>query len=223
MPATSSKPDSGPHIFRNRHLVSLTASMLIALPISAVSFSALAKSESAVFAGGCFWCVEEAFDQVDGVTATTSGFSGGETENPSYREVVNGGTGHLEVVEVEYDPEQVDYAELLEVFWRNIDPFAVNRQFCDEGESYRSAVFVSDDSQRDMADASKKAVAERFGRDISTQILDASTFYPAAQEHQNYYVENPLRYRFYKSACGRVDRLEEIWGDEAGGLNTAGS
>lgn len=223
MPNKSHKSPARVHSVHNQPFASLVAGALIALPLTALSASALAESQQAVFAGGCFWCVEEAFDKVDGVTATVSGFSGGETENPSYREVVNGGTGHLEVVEVEYDPEQVDYAELLDVFWRNIDPFAVNRQFCDEGESYRSAIFVSDDTQRELAEASRNALAERFGRDITTEILDAATFYPAEQEHQNYYKENPLRYRFYKSACGRVERLEEVWGDEAGGFATPGS
>lgn len=223
MPNTSHRPDATTHTSHNHRFASLVAGALIALPLSALSLNALAQSEHAVFAGGCFWCVEEAFDKVDGVTATVSGFSGGETENPSYREVVNGGTGHLEVVEVEYDPAQVDYSELLDVFWRNIDPFAVNRQFCDEGDSYRSAVFVSDDAQRELAEASRQALAERFGRDITTEILDAATFYPAEQEHQNYYKENPLRYRFYKSACGRVERLEEVWGDEAGGRAAPGS
>lgn len=223
MPNTSHKPDATTHTSHSHRFVSLVAGALIALPLSAISLNALAESEHAVFAGGCFWCVEEAFDKVDGVTATVSGFSGGETENPSYREVVNGGTGHLEVVEVEYDPAQVDYSELLDVFWHNIDPFAVNRQFCDEGDSYRSAIFVNDDAQRELVEASRKALAERFGRDITTEILDAATFYPAEQEHQNYYKENPLRYRFYKSACGRVERLEEVWGDEAGGFATPGS
>lgn len=204
-----------------RRGMSLIVGVLIALPMSALSASVLAASDSAVFAGGCFWCVEEAFDKVDGVTATTSGFSGGETENPTYRQVVNGGTGHLEVVEVEYDPERVDYAELLEVYWRNIDPFAVNRQFCDQGDSYRSAVFVDNEAQRKMVEDSRAALAARFDQDITTEILDAGAFYPAGEEHQNYYQENPLRYRFYKSACGRVERLEEIWGDEAGGSSTS--
>ncbi|HSH49332.1 MAG TPA: peptide-methionine (S)-S-oxide reductase MsrA [Halomonas sp.] len=200
---------------RRRFAAHAIAGALVALPTSALSTSALAASESAVFAGGCFWCVEEAFDKVEGVTDTTSGFSGGHTENPTYRQVVNGGTGHLEAVRVEYDPERVDYAELLEVYWRNIDPFAVNRQFCDQGASYRSAVFVDDEAQRQLVEASRAALAERFDRDIATEILAAGKFYPAGEKHQNYYQNNPLRYRFYKSACGRVDRLEEIWGDEA--------
>ncbi|MFY0991527.1 peptide-methionine (S)-S-oxide reductase MsrA [Halomonas sp. C05BenzN] len=173
---------------------------------------------SAVFAGGCFWCVEEAFDPVDGVIATTSGFSGGHVENPSYNQVVAGGTGHAEVVKVEYDPEVVDYRSLLHVFWRNIDPFAVNRQFCDAGEPYRSAIFPMNDAERELAEAGREALAERFGREIATEINDFEAFYPAEEYHQGYYRKNPVRYNFYKSACRREERLKEVWGDEAGGL-----
>ncbi len=194
---------------------------LLALP-AAIGLSGQAISQeqtaSAVFAGGCFWCVEEAYDKVEGVIATTSGFSGGHVENPSYKEVVAGGTGHTEVVEVEYDPEVVDYETLLHVFWRNIDPFAENRQFCDAGDSYRSALFPMNDEQRALAEASRDAVAERFDREIATEINDFEAFYSAEDYHQGYYKKNPVRYNFYKSACGRVDRLEEVWGEEAGGV-----
>ena len=195
---------------------------LVALPLSLGLAGAVHAAEapaSAVFAGGCFWCVEEAFDQVDGVLSTTSGFSGGHVENPSYNQVVAGGTGHAEVVRVAYDPEAVDYASLLHVFWRNIDPFAVDRQFCDAGEAYRSALFPMDDDQRRLAEASRDAIAERFGRDIATEINDFEAFYAAEERHQDYYRKNPVRYNFYKSACRRVERLEEVWGDEAGGLS----
>ncbi|SEM50252.1 peptide-methionine (S)-S-oxide reductase MsrA [Halomonas caseinilytica] len=170
---------------------------------------------NAVFAAGCFWCVEEAYDKVEGVVSTTSGFSGGEVANPSYDQVVAGGTGHAEAVKVEYDPERVDYATLLHVFWRNVDPFAEDRQFCDEGPSYRSALFPMDAEQRQLAEASRQAVAERFDREVATEISDFEAFYPAETYHQNFYDKNPLRYQFYKSACGRSERLEEIWGDEA--------
>ncbi|TLF51882.1 peptide-methionine (S)-S-oxide reductase MsrA [Halomonas urmiana] len=191
---------------------------LLALPVAILLGSpsqASAESASAVFAGGCFWCMEEAYDKVDGVTATTSGFTGGHTENPTYQQVVAGGTGHTEAVKIDYDPERVDYETLLHVFWRNIDPFAVNRQFCDKGASYRSAIFPMDAEQRALAEASREAVAERFDREIATEISDFDAFYPAEDYHQNYYAENQVRYRFYKSACGRVDRLEEVWGEEA--------
>jgi peptide-methionine (S)-S-oxide reductase len=200
-------------------------SLTLALPILALGLPGLAdaqeETDRAVFAGGCFWCVEEAFDPVEGVIATTSGYSGGDVEDPTYEQVVAGGTGHAEVVEVEYDPELVDYATLLHVFWRNVDPFAVDRQFCDAGDSYRSAIFAVDAEQRDLAESSRDEVAERFDREIATQIEDLDTFYPAEDYHQDYYRENPVRYRFYKSACKREERLEEIWDDEAGGLAEA--
>ncbi|WP_163558854.1 peptide-methionine (S)-S-oxide reductase MsrA [Halomonas sp. NO4] len=197
--------------------------LLIALLPVALASSALAQEDAdrarAVFAGGCFWCVEEAFDKVNGVLATTSGFSGGDVENPSYDQVVAGGTGHAEVVEIEYDPERVDYESLLHVFWRNIDPFAEGRQFCDVGESYRSAIFVLNERQRELAEASREALAERFDREIATEINEFEAFYTAEEDHQDYYRKNPLRYNYYKAACGREDRLEQVWGDEAGGLD----
>lgn len=176
---------------------------------------------SAVFAAGCFWCVEEAYDKVDGVVATTSGFSGGDVADPDYDQVVAGGTGHAEAVRVEYDPARVDYATLLYVFWRNVDPFAENRQFCDQGPSYRSALFPMNAEQRRLAESSREEVAERFDRDVATEINDFDAFYPAETYHQNFYDKNPLRYRFYKSACGRSERLEEIWGDEAEASSTS--
>ncbi|SEK93738.1 peptide-methionine (S)-S-oxide reductase MsrA [Halomonas daqiaonensis] len=195
-----------------RHVV------LLALPTAfAIAGTTQADDEtaSAVFAGGCFWCIEEAYDQVEGVKATTSGYSGGNTEDPTYEQVTGGDTGHAEVVKVDYDPDQVDYETLLHVFWRNIDPFAVDRQFCDKGSSYRSALFPMDAEQRELAEASKESVAERFDQPIATEINDFEAFYPAEAYHQDYYIENPVRYRFYKSACGRVERLEEVWGEEA--------
>ncbi|MCK2183688.1 peptide-methionine (S)-S-oxide reductase MsrA [Halomonas getboli] len=202
----------------------MTVNRMIRLPAlllaAAFAVPAAAESdgtatESAVFGGGCFWCVEQAFDEVDGVVATTSGFSGGEVKNPSYEQVSAGGTGHIEVVKVDYDPATVDYRTLLYVFWRNIDPFAVGRQFCDKGATYQSVIFVMGDEQRALAEASRDAVAERFGREIGTQIRDFTAFYPAEDYHQDFYEKNPVRYHFYKSACGRADRLEEVWGDEA--------
>ncbi|MDW7748112.1 MAG: peptide-methionine (S)-S-oxide reductase MsrA [Halomonas sp.] len=192
---------------------------LLALPAAIGTFGLAQADEetaSAVFAGGCFWCMEEAYDKVEGVRATTSGYSGGHTEDPTYDQVTAGGTGHAEVVKVDYDPDQVDYETLLHVFWRNIDPLAEDRQFCDKGASYRSAIFPMDAEQRALAEASRDAVAERFDQPITTEINDFEAFYPAEDYHQDYYLENQVRYRFYKSGCGRVDRLEEVWGDEAG-------
>lgn len=178
------------------------------------------ETASAVFGGGCFWCVEEAFDKVEGVVSTTSGYSGGHVEDPSYEQVVDGGTGHVEVVRVEYDPAAVDYATLLHVFWRNVDPFAVDRQFCDEGESYRSVIYTASEEERELAEATRDELSERFDREIVTEISDFEAFYPAEGYHQDYYRKNPVRYNFYKSACGREERLEEVWGDEAGGLGS---
>ena len=167
----------------------------------------------AIFAAGCFWCVEEAFERIDGVREVISGYTGGDARNPSYRQVTAGGTGHHEAVEVRYDPEQVDYAELLSVFWRNVDPTDDRGQFCDRGPSYRGAVFPLDDAQR--AAASKGALQEdpRAPTPIVTPILDAGRFWRAEDYHQDYYRKNPLRYRFYKNACGRAARLEELWGE----------
>ncbi|MBB3140278.1 peptide-methionine (S)-S-oxide reductase MsrA [Halomonas organivorans] len=176
---------------------------------------AAATTESAVFGGGCFWCMEQAYDRVEGVVDTTSGFSGGQVKNPSYDQVSSGGTGHIEVVKVDYDPAVVDYRTLLYVYWRNIDPFAVDRQFCDRGATYQSVIFAMNSEQRAMAEASRDAVAERFGREIGTEIRDFEAFYPAEDYHQDFYEKNPVRYHFYKSACGRSDRLKEVWGDEA--------
>lgn len=200
---------------------SLLASLPFAalLVLSALPAQADDNTATAVFAGGCFWCVEEAFDSVEGVIATTAGYSGGDTVDPSYEQVTGGDTGHAEVVEVEYDPEAVDYATLLHVFWRNVDPFAEDRQFCDVGDSYRSALFPMNEAERELAEASRAELEERFAREIATEITDFEAFYPAEDYHQDYYRENPVRYRFYKSACGRQERLEEIWGDEAGGLS----
>jgi len=192
---------------------------LLALPAAMATTGLAQASEetaSAVFAGGCFWCMEEAYDKVEGVKATTSGYSGGTTDDPTYEKVTGGDTGHAEVVKVDYDPDQVDYETLLHVFWRNIDPFAEDRQFCDKGSSYRSALFPMTEDQRALAESSKETLAERFDQPIATEINDFEAFYPAEDYHQDYYQENEVRYRFYKSACGRVERLEEVWGNEAG-------
>ncbi|ATJ83457.1 peptide-methionine (S)-S-oxide reductase MsrA [Halomonas beimenensis] len=185
------------------------------LALGVIAPAQAAEPRTAIFGGGCFWCMEQAYDKVEGVVETTSGYTGGHVENPTYEQVSAGVTGHIEVVKVEYDPEIVDYATLLHVFWRNIDPFVENRQFCDVGDTYQSAIFPLDERQRELAEASLEEVAERFDRDIATRIIDFEAFYPAEDYHQNYYVDNAMRYRYYKSACGRSERLEEIWGDEA--------
>jgi peptide-methionine (S)-S-oxide reductase len=171
------------------------------------------KTAIATFAGGCFWCVEADFDKVAGVISTTSGYTGGRTANPSYEEVSRGGTGHAEAVEIVYDPTKVSYEKLLDVFWHNIDPLAKNRQFCDHGDQYRTAIFYHDDKQRGLAEASKTVVQARFKQQpIQTEITAAGPFYKAEEYHQDYYVKNPIRYKFYRFNCGRDARLEELWG-----------
>jgi peptide-methionine (S)-S-oxide reductase len=169
----------------------------------------------AIFAGGCFWCMEPPYDKLDGVLSTTSGYIGGQIANPTYEQVSSGRSGHIEAIEIRYDPKKVDYAKLLDVFWRNIDPVAVNRQFCDAGAQYRSAIFPRNAEQRRLAEASLKALSDsgRFDRPIATEILPAATFYAAEDYHQDYYQKNPIRYRYYRSSCGRDRRLSELWGD----------
>jgi peptide-methionine (S)-S-oxide reductase len=176
------------------------------------------KLEKATFAGGCFWCMEEAFDKVDGVISTTSGYTGGTKVNPTYEEVSAGGTGHAESVDVVYDPAKVTYERLLDVFWHNVDPTTPDRQFCDRGDQYRSAIFYRNETQKRLAEDSKRAIeaSGRLAAPIATQIVPATAFYPAEEYHQDYYEKNPLRYKFYKSGCGREKRLQQLWGDEAG-------
>ena len=168
---------------------------------------------TATFAGGCFWCVEADFDKVGGVISTTSGYTGGQVANPTYYQVSAGSTGHTEAVEITYDPGKVSYQKLLDVFWRNHDPLAKDRQFCDRGDQYRPAIFYHDEEQRQLAEASKKAVQEKFApRVVQTEIVKAGTFTKAEDYHQDYYEKNPVRYKFYRYNCGRDQRLEELWG-----------
>jgi peptide-methionine (S)-S-oxide reductase len=189
------------------------------LLISAVFFAGTAQAETAtaIFAGGCFWCMEEPFDVLPGVLSTTSGYIGGHVENPTYKQVSSGSTGHTEAVRVAYDPDRIEYAALLDVFWHNIDPTVKDRQFCDRGSQYRSVIFVATPEERRLAEASRERVAERLGVPIHTEISDAGPFYPAEDYHQDYYRKNPIRYRFYRRGCGRDARLAEIWGDAAPG------
>ncbi|HUF17544.1 MAG TPA: peptide-methionine (S)-S-oxide reductase MsrA [Thermoanaerobaculia bacterium] len=168
--------------------------------------------ERATFGGGCFWCMEPPFDKLDGVVATTSGYTGGDRDNPTYEQVSAGGTGHVEVVQVLYDPEKISFARLLDVFWRNIDPTVADRQFCDVGDQYRSAIFYHDEDQRRLAEKTKADIAASLGQTVYTEIEPAQEFYIAEEYHQNYYQKNPVRYRFYRSGCGRDARLKELWG-----------
>ncbi len=178
----------------------------------AAGAAAQESTAKATFAGGCFWCVEADFDKVPGVLRTTSGYIGGRTTNPTYEEVSRGGTGHAEAVEIIFDPSKVSYEKLLDVLWHNIDPLAKDRQFCDGGDQYRSAVFYHDDAQKRAAEASKATVQARFKQTIATEIVPAGTFYKAEDYHQDYYLKNPIRYKFYRFNCGRDARLEELWG-----------
>jgi len=180
------------------------------------------RQATAIFGGGCFWCVEADFDKVSGVLSTTSGYIGGSVPNPTYEQVSAGGTGHAEVVRVVYDSSKVSYRDLLAFFWRNIDPLTANAQFCDRGSQYRSAVFYLDDEQKRLADASKAEMAQRFKpRPVVTEIAPAMEFYPAEDYHQDYYRKNELKYKFYRWSCGRDARLEEVWGAGAGGLKSS--
>ncbi len=174
------------------------------------------QGAKATFAGGCFWCMEEAFEKVDGVTSAVSGYAGGTKANPTYKEVSAGRTGHTEAVEVVYDPGTVTYAELLEVFWRNIDPTDGSGQFCDKGSQYRSAIFYHDEEQKGRIEESLHSLenTKPFDEPIVTEIVPASMFYPAEDYHQNYYQKNPIRYRYYKYGCGRAQRLKTLWGPE---------
>jgi peptide-methionine (S)-S-oxide reductase len=172
-----------------------------------------AKTETATFAGGCFWCTEADFDKVAGVISTTSGFIGGKVADPSYQQVTTGTTGHTEAVEIVFDPAKVSYEKLLEVFWRNHDPLAKDRQFCDSGDMYRPGIFYHSEAQRAQAEASKQKVQARFApRLVQTEITKATAFYKAEDYHQNFHEKNPVRYKLYRFNCGREQRLEELWG-----------
>ncbi len=196
-----------------RYVTMLAAIILAGAAL--VGNPAAAAQKSAVFAGGCFWCMEEAFDKVPGVTATTSGYTGGKLDNPTYKQVSAGGTGHFEAVKVDYNSDKVTYAQLLDTYWHNIDPFDARGQFCDKGSQYMSAIFVAGPEEKAAAEASKEKVAARFHKPIATRILPATAFYPAEAYHQNFHVTNAARYKFYKFGCGRPQRLEEIWGKPA--------
>ena len=189
--------------------------------IAAIAFAegASASQETAIFAGGCFWCEETAFVGGPGVISVTSGYTGGQTKNPTYEQVSAGVTGHAESVQVVFDPAKISYAQLLDVFWHNIDPTQKGGQFCDHGTQYRSAIFYKDENQRKAAEESKRKLEEqpRFKGQIATEITAATTFYPAEEYHQQFYKKNPLRYHEYRLGCGRDARLKQIWGKDAGG------
>ena len=189
--------------------------VFFSLFILAASPMTLGEEAEAVFAGGCFWCMEPPFDELEGVTATVSGYSGGHVKNPDYKSVSRGHTGHYEVIKVSYDPTLISYSELLDVFWRNIDPLDDKGQFCDKGSQYLSAIFVANEEERRLARESKQRLEQSEGLPgkIATKILALSRFYPAEEYHQDYYQKNPLRYKYYRYSCGRDKRLKELWGE----------
>lgn len=189
---------------------------------ASLSFPAAAEGQpplqKATFAGGCFWCMETAFEGVPGVVSAVSGYTGGHKVNPSYEEVSGGGTGHAESVQLLFDPKKISYDGLLRIYWRNVDPLTPYGQFCDHGEQYRTAIFTHDETQKLLAEKSRKEIndSRRFKQPVVTEIVPASTFYPAEEYHQDYYKKNPVRYKIYRYGCGRDARLKELWGAEAG-------
>jgi methionine-S-sulfoxide reductase len=184
-----------------------------ALLVSAAPASAAERT--AIFAGGCFWCVEADFDKLPGVTATVSGYIGGTVPNPTYKQVSAGGTGHYEAVEVHYDPAKVSYETLVGYFFRSVDPLDAGGQFCDRGDSYRTAIFTDGPEQAKAAQAAKAAAGAELGRKVATVISPASTFYAAEDYHQNFYETNPVRYKYYRFRCGRDQRVQQLWGESA--------
>lgn len=171
---------------------------------------AFAATKTAVFAGGCFWCMESEYQDIEGVESVVSGFSGGTKETATYEAVSRGNTGHREVVQVTYDPTKVPYEKLLGIFWDNVDPFDTEGQFCDKGFQYTAAIFVNDDQERALAEQSVKEIETKAGKKVETAILKAEPFYPAEEYHQDYFKENAVRYKLYRSGCGRDARLEEL-------------
>jgi len=194
----------------------LVAALLFTATAAQAPKAPPAGSAVATFAGGCFWCMEPPYDKLDGVVSTTSGYMGGTVKNPTYEQVSNGTTGHTEVVQVAFDPKKMSYEKLLEVFWKNIDPTVKDRQFCDVGTQYRTAIFVHSDEQRTAADKSKALLAttKPFKDPIVTPVVAATEFWPAEAYHQDYYIKNPTRYNYYRTGCGRDARLKSLWGND---------
>ena len=197
-------------------LLVLGGGLLVGMNSPSISETAKGGQAIATFAGGCFWCMEGPFDELDGVMSTTSGYTGGQTVDPTYEEVSAGGTGHAEAVQVVYDPQKISYQELLAVYWPNTDPTTPDAQFCDHGDQYRPEIFYHDDKQRQLAEASKEEIkrTKTFSAPLVTKITQATAFYPAEEYHQDFYRKNPIRYKFYRFTCGRDARLATLWGDE---------
>ena len=196
--------------------VATLAGLLLGVTLAATAAEPVAQAKAtAVFAGGCFWCMEPPYDTLTGVVATTSGFTGGQKANPSYKEVSGGNTGHIEAVQIAYDPTKISYEKLLEVFWRNVDPLDGGGQFCDRGHEYTTAIFYQNEEQKKLAEQSKSAIEKQLKRPVATIIRPAAPFYAAEDYHQDYYLKNPLRYKYYRYSCGRDQRLEKLWGKKS--------
>jgi peptide-methionine (S)-S-oxide reductase len=195
------------------------AVMICAGRASAADVDGASNLPKATFAGGCFWCMQPAYDGVPGVVKTVVGYTGGEKKNPTYEEVSDGGTGHAESIEITYDPKKISYRKLLDIFWHNVDPTTKDSEFCDHGHQYRSAIFFHNAEQEREAKQSEAELNEKkpFKDPIVTEIVPATTFYPAEDYHQEYYLKNPIRYKFYRYNCGRDARLRELWGAASGG------
>ena len=210
---------NGPNVFKFGAAVTLLAMTGLsgAQQRPATASTATAATAKAIFAGGCFWCVESDFDKVPGVLSTTSGYTGGTVANPSYEQVSGKHTGHAEAVEVVFDPAKVSYSQLVEHFWRTIDPTTADRQFCDVGSPYRTGIFAVDAAQLQQAQASRAALekSKPFKDPIVTEVVKAGAFYPAEGYHQDYYKKNPVRYQYYRLNCGRDARLKQLWGSQA--------
>ncbi len=196
---------------RSKSILFVVVSAAI-VTIGTLSHSA-ENTAKATFGGGCFWCMEPPFDKLTGVISTISGYSGGIETSPTYDQVSSGKTGHTEVVQVEYDPQEIHFEELLEIFWKNIDPFTADQQFCDRGSQYRSAIYAHDSTQLEIAVKSREKLeaSDHFNMPIVTEIEPLKAFYPAEDYHQDYYLKNPIRYRYYRARCGRDTRLRQIW------------
>jgi methionine-S-sulfoxide reductase len=193
-----------------------TVSLVFAGRVNSRSYAERSMLEKATFAGGCFWCMQPPFDKLDGVASTTVGYTGGLEKNPTYKEVSSGKTGHAEAIQILYDPSQITYAQLLDVFWRNIDPTQVNGQFADRGRQYRTAIFYHNEEQKRLAEASKQALKDsgRYDKPIVTEVVPATEFYEAEDYHKDYYKKDPIRYKLYRYGSGRDWFLDTVWGNK---------
>ena len=204
------------HRYFKYHVAAAAFGLALAAPAVPAVAGDSGETAYATFAGGCFWCIEADFEKIEGVLTVTSGYTGGHLANPTYKQVSAGGTGHTEAIRVVYDPKVITYGKLLEVFWHNIDPTVVDRQFCDVGDQYRSGIFYHDEGQREAAERSRADLEKNkpFSGSIVTEITAATAFYPAEAYHQDYAKKNPLRYSYYRKGCGRDRRLEQLWGEK---------